>query len=338
MARSEFGGEAFLIAITGASGYIGAHCVAEAMKRGNRVLAISTQPAKAALVANDISKIPLRDQLIWQYVSDYHALDHAEWVRRFANVETIIHCAARVHQTSAAAAQHMHRDNALLTEMIALAAVEAGVKQIVFLSTAAVFGDVVNQSALSVNAQFNMGSGYAMSKIEAEHKLTESSISSNVSVDVFRPPVVYGLGAPGNLSRLARMVAKGWPLPLGAIENRRSIVSIRTLTASIFWSIERLQKTDTRLSVWHPTDRDSISTTAMVNAISRGLRRPGKNIAVPPPLLRFAMNACGQRRMAQQLIDSWELDSSGLRAAGFDAFADSEIELELLGRQLAKSG
>jgi nucleoside-diphosphate-sugar epimerase len=327
-----------LIAITGASGYVGAHCVAEALKRGNRVLAISTQPAKAALVANGVSKMPLRDQLVWQYVSDYHALDHAEWVRRFFGVETIIHCAARVHQTSAAAAQHMHRDNVELTEMIARAAAETGVKQFVFLSSAAVFGDAVNQSAFAINAQLNGGSEYAISKIEAERKLTETSISLGVPVDIFRPPVVYGFDAPGNLSRLARMVAKGWPLPLGAIENRRSIVSIRTLIASIFWSIERSQKRDAKLNIWHPTDRDSISTTAMVNAISRGLHRPTKNMAVPPPLLRLAMIACGQRRMAQQLIDSWELDSSALRAAGFDAFADGEIELELFGRQLAKSG
>jgi nucleoside-diphosphate-sugar epimerase len=337
LARSAFGGEAFLIAITGASGYVGAHCVAEAMKRGHRVLAISTQPAKAALVACGISKMPLRDQLVWQYVSDYHALDRAEWARRLVGVEAIIHCAARVHQTSTEATQHMHRDNVVLTETIARAAVEAGVKRFVFLSSAAVFGDEVNKPAFSTIAQLNGGSDYALSKIEAERKLTEASISLGIPVDIFRPPVVYGVEAPGNLSRLARMVAKGWPLPFGAIENRRSIVSIRTLIASIFWSIEHSQKSDTKLRIWHPADRDSISTTAMVNAISRGLRRPTKNIAIPPSLLRFAMNACGQRRMAQQLIDSWELDSGALRDAGFNAFADSEIELELLGRHLAES-
>jgi nucleoside-diphosphate-sugar epimerase len=319
-----------LIAVTGASGYVGAHCVAEAMRRGGRVKAFSTQPANAALVTR-------RDQLVWQYVGDYHSLDQAEWTRRLVGVDAIIHCAARVHQTSSDAAQHMQRDNAQVTEIVARAAAQAGVKQFVFLSSAAVFGDAVNQAAFSTAAQLNGRSAYSLSKIEAEHKLIEASISLEMHVDIFRPPIVYGFNAPGNLSRLARMVAKGWPLPFGAIENRRSIVSIRTLIASIFWSIERSQKSDLNLNVWHPTDRDSISTTAMVNAISRGLQLPTKNIAVPLTLLRFAMHAVGQRRMAQQLMDSWELDSSALRDAGFVTFADSEIELELLGRQLAKS-
>jgi nucleoside-diphosphate-sugar epimerase len=331
MARSAHRGALVLIAVTGASGYVGAHCVAEAMKRGERVVAFSTQPAKTALVAR-------RDQLIWQFAGDYHALNLADWAQRLAGVETIIHCAARVHQTSAEATQSMRRDNTQLTEIVARAAAEAGVRRFVFLSSAAVFGDAVNAPEFSTIAQLNGASAYALSKIEAEYKLIEVADSLGVAVDIFRPPIVYGVGAPGNLSRLARMVAKGWPLPFGAIHNRRSIVSIRTLIASIFWSIERAEKSDSRLNIWHPTDRESVSTTAMVNAISRGLRRPTRNLAVPSPLLRFALNACGQRRMAQQLLDSWELDSSTLRAAGFSAFADSKIELELLGRALSTPG
>jgi nucleoside-diphosphate-sugar epimerase len=330
MARSAHRGEIVLIAVTGASGYVGAHCVGEAMKRGERVQAFSTQPANAALVAR-------RDQLVWHYVGDYHSLDQAEWTRRLAGVETMIHCAARVHQASSEAAQHMQRDNVQLTEILACAAAEAGVKRFVFLSSAAVFGELVNQPAFSIYAQTNGRSAYSLSKIDAELKLTEVANSLGVSVEIFRPPVVYGVGAPGNLSRLGRMVAKGWPLPFGAIKNRRSIVSIRTLVACIFWSIERSRESESRLKIWHPTDRESTSTTAIVNAISRGLRRPTRNIAVPSPLLRLTLNLCGQHRMAQQLIDSWELDSTGLRSAGFSAFADSEIELELLGRALSKT-
>jgi UDP-glucose 4-epimerase len=329
LARSSIGGETFLIAVTGASGYVGAHCVAEAMKRGERVVAISTQPAKAALLSK-------RDQLIWHFVSDYHALNEGDWSQRFAGVKTVIHCAARVHQTSPESAQHMQRDNVVLTDLIARAAVAAGVEQFIFLSSAAVYGDAPTRTAISLNAPLNGRTAYALSKIEAEQKLAECANSLGIGIDIFRPPVVYGVGAPGNLSRLARMVAHGWPLPFGAIHNRRSVVSIRTLVASIFWRIDQSTLDKSTVNVWQPTDREPISTTNMVNAISRGLPRATRNVAVPPLMLQWALKVCGQRRMARQLIDNWTLDPSALSDAGFRAFADTEIELELLGRQLAR--
>jgi nucleoside-diphosphate-sugar epimerase len=316
-----------LIAVTGASGYVGAHCVGELLRRDRHVLALSTQPANNTLRSHG-------DRLKWQYVGHrYTSLDHGEWAKRFEGVTTVIHCAARVHQTGADAQKQMHRDNTELTQTVANAARDAGVKRFVYLSSAAVFGEEINLSAHSINAQRNGGSAYAKSKIEAEDFLMHRPYELGDDVHILRPPVVYGRGAPGNLSRLARMVANGMPLPFGAIDNRRSIVSIRTLVNAIFWCVER-PFDENYVNVWHPTDRQSLSTTQIVNAIARGLKRRPKNLRVPPSVLRAALIAAGQRRMAKQLLDSWELDSSALTDAGFDGAMDGEVELELLGRSL----
>ncbi len=316
-----------MIAVTGASGYVGAHCVGELLRRDQHVIALSTQPANKALRSHD-------DRLNWQYVGQrYSALDGLEWTKRFAGVATVIHCAARVHQTDADAARQMHRDNVELTQTVFDAAGAAGVKRFIYLSSAAVFGDSTNLPAHTANSPLNGTSAYAKSKIAAEDYLSNRHIQWDVDVNILRPPIVYGHNAPGNLSRLARMVARGMPLPLGAVHNRRSIVSVRGLVNSIFWCVRR-PLGGANLSVWHPTDRHSISTTQMVNAISRGLKRPARNLRVPPSLLRAAMVAVGQRRMAKQLLDSWELDSSALTAAGFDSAMDSEIELQRLGSSL----
>jgi nucleoside-diphosphate-sugar epimerase len=322
-----------LIAITGASGYVGAHCVGEAIKRGQRVVAISTQPASKTL-----ARLPAdaRDLLSWQFVGDYHALDHAEWVARLRDTDTIIHCAARVHDASASS-EAFHRDNVVLTERIASAARDAGVQRFIFLSSAAVYGDAVDLPAHSVNAPVSWASPYGKSKVDAEQKLVQAQEKNGLSVHILRPPVVYGANAPGNMLRLARWVARELPLPFGAVDNRRSIVSIRGLVAAIFWCAARPIHDGAPISIWHPTDRDAISTTAMVNAIARGLKRSSPNLRVPPALLRMMMIAAGQRRIAQQLLDSWELDSSNLSDAGFDGFADSKIELALLGRSLLRS-
>jgi nucleoside-diphosphate-sugar epimerase len=319
-----------LIAITGASGYVGAHCVGEAIKREHTVAAISTQPQSKALAQLSADA---RDLLRWQFVGDYHALDHADWVARLRGAETLIHCAARVHDAGATA-ETFHSDNVVLTERIANAAREAGVERFIFLSSAAVYGDGVNLPAHSVNARVAWASHYGKSKVDAEQKLIRAYEISGLSAHILRPPVVYGANAPGNMMRLARWVARDLPLPFGAVDNRRSIVSIRGLVAAIFWCAERPLRDSAPISIWHPTDRASISTTAMVYAIARGLKRRSANLRVPPALLRMLMIAAGQRRIAQQLLDSWELDASNLRDAGFDGFADSEIELELLGRSL----
>lgn len=316
-----------MIAVTGASGYVGAHCVAEAIRRGHKVVAFSTQPANKALVHH-------RDQIEWQYVPDYHSLDRREWATRLHGVTTVIHCAARVHQTDRDALAQMHRDNAELTETIVNTAIDAQVARFVFLSSAAVYGDATNLTPFSANAQLKAGTDYALSKLKAEQILIEAPTKLGIDINILRPAVVYGERAPGNMTRLARMVAKGWPLPFGAIHNRRSIASIRTLVNAIFWCVER--ESTNQVSIWNVADREPISTTQIVNAISRGLERPTKNFAIPSAILRRVMLLVGQGRVASQLIESWQLDVSDLVDAGFNEFADTEFELEALGRSLLR--
>jgi nucleoside-diphosphate-sugar epimerase len=329
LARSALGGEVFLIAVTGASGYIGAHCVAEALKLGRKVVAVSTQPMNKTLRSQ-------ADRLKWQFVGDRYGLDERDWTLRFEGVDTVIHCAARVHQTDRDAKKKMHYDNALVTEAIANAASQANVKRFIFLSSAAVYGEHTNLSAYPISALLNGASEYAVSKIEAEQKLADSAITLGGQMHILRPPVVYGVGARGNMARLALTVAKGVPLPFGAIDNRRSIVSIRTLVNAIFWCIDR--EGPTGISIWNVADRAPLSTTQIVNAIARGVVRSGqsapRNLALPSSLVRAALTLVGQRKMAHQLLDSWELDVSELVNAGFDGFFESEVELELLGRSM----
>lgn len=314
-----------MIAITGASGYIGAYCVAESMRRGKKVIAISAQPANQSVRSHG-------DRLKWQYVGHRYPFEIAEWTRLFEGAQAVVHCAARVHKRGKEEIRIMRRDNAGLTKIVFDAACEAGAKRFVYLSSAAVYGDTINEPAFSLNAILNGTSAYAVSKIEAEHFLNNRPIKNGVDVHILRPPVVYGRKAPGNLARLARAVAQGWPLPFGAINNRRSIVSIRGLVNAIFWCLER--EPSSAVSIWNPADRAPLSTTQIVYAIARGRKNAAQNFAVPPSILRAAMIATGQRRLANQLLDSWEIDSSALTEAGFDGATDSERELESLGRSL----
>ena len=41
---------------------------------------------------------------------------------------------------------------------------------------------------------------------------------------IVRPPLVYGPDAKGNFARLVSLVARGLPLPLGAVKNSYNFV------------------------------------------------------------------------------------------------------------------
>ncbi|TAG47661.1 MAG: NAD-dependent epimerase/dehydratase family protein [Betaproteobacteria bacterium] len=325
LARSESGFEALLIAVTGASGYIGAHCVAHALKREHAVIAISTQ---AVVTATSRVSNALR----WQQVGNYADIDVAEWTERFLGASTVIHAAARVHRRRAQGDDEaMLRDNMQLTARAARAAAAARVRRFVFLSSAAVYGDAGNDAPFDEHSALNPQSAYARSKFAAEAVLREIANESSMQIVILRPPVVYGVNAPGNLSRLARAVLRGVPLPFARVDNQRSIVAVDTVASCAVWSAEAAA-VDQSVSVWLPCDRQPISTKSMIEALARGMRVAPKLISVPKPLLSLGLRTVGAKRLALQLLEDWRLDGSALSRAGFEAQVDSEIGLELLGR------
>ena len=68
-----------------------------------------------------------------------------------------------------------------------------------------------------------------MSKWEAELGLRKVAQESGMEVVIIRPPLVYGPGVKGNFASMQRLVARGVPLPLGAIHNKRSLVALDNL-------------------------------------------------------------------------------------------------------------
>jgi UDP-glucose 4-epimerase len=325
LARSESGFEALLIAVTGASGYIGAHCVAHALKREYAVIAISTQ----ALVT---ATSRVSNALRWQQVGNYADIDVAEWSERFRGASTVIHAAARVHRRRAKNEDAaMLRDNMQLTARAARGAAAAGVRRFVFLSSAAVYGDAGLATPFNEQSAMNPQSAYARSKFAAEAVLREIADESSMQIVILRPPVVYGVNAPGNLSRLARAVLRGIPLPFAGVDNQRSIVAVDTVASCAIWSAETAA-VDQSVCVWLPCDRQAISTKSMIEALARGMRVAPKLMSVPKPLLSLGLRTVGAKRLAQQLLEDWTLDGAPLSRAGFLGQVDSEIGLELLGR------
>ena len=70
---------------------------------------------------------------------------------------------------------------------------------------------------------------YGISKWLGEQAVTRIGAATGMETVVVRSPLVYGPNVRANFLRLMRWVDKERPLPLGAVKNSRSLVSIWNL-------------------------------------------------------------------------------------------------------------
>ena len=149
----------------------------------------------------------------------------------FASIDVVVHCAARVHQMKKESQDEelFHRDNVDFSRKIANACLESGVSHFIFLSSIKVLGEATVSVPFNAHSVPNPLDAYARSKLMAEHTLSECVRDRGMALSIVRIPLVYGLGAKGNLALLERLAARGVPLPLGGIQNRRNLLSIRNL-------------------------------------------------------------------------------------------------------------
>jgi nucleoside-diphosphate-sugar epimerase len=111
---------------------------------------------------------------------------------------------------------------------------------------------------------------------------------------VVRSPLVYGPGVRANFLRLLRWVDRQRLLPLAAVENRRSLVSVWNLCDLLG---HLLTCPEAPGGLWMVSDGEDLSTPELVRRIGRAMDRRVRLIAVPTSLLR----SCGRllRREAE---------------------------------------
>lgn len=197
--------------------------------------------------------------------------------------EAVVHLANIAH-TSASPAQ-LHRVNVEGTIAQAKAALAAGARRFVYLS--------------SIKAG-SAGDAYGRSKAIAEQALLQLP---GLEAVILRPPLVYGPRVKANFLALLRAVDRGWPLPLASIANRRSFVYVGNLVDAILRCLESTARGKT----YAVADGAPVSTPELCRAIARALGRPARLFAFPPALLRLVPGMA-------RLVESQEVDDAAIRA------------------------
>lgn len=236
------------------------------------------------------------------------------WETALRDVELVVHAAARTHVLHAdpGGATHYAEVNAAGTRRLAQAAVAAGVRRFVYLSSIKVNGEATRGRPYTAADPPAPADDYGRSKLQGETWLTQAAASGGMQAAIVRPPLVYGPGVGANFLRLMRWVDGRRPLPFGAIRNRRSLVNVWNLADLIAVLLARPGAVH---GVWLMSDGEDCSTPELIQHLGRALQRPVRLLAVPVPLLRLAATLSGRGREAARLCDSLAVDDGPTRAA-----------------------
>ncbi|WP_166253962.1 UDP-glucose 4-epimerase family protein [Marinobacter salicampi] len=234
---------------------------------------------------------------------------NTDWSAALMKQQIIIHAAARAHVTKNEVAEALSEYRKVNVDgMVNLArqAAEAGAQRFIFISTIGVNGNI-NARPFTESDQPRPAELYAQSKWEAEQGLWKVQKDTGIKIVIIRPPLVYGPGAPGNFGALIRWVEKGFPLPLGAVHNKRSLVALDNLVDLITTCIDHPAAAN---QVFLVGDGQDLSTTELLRGVARAMGRPSRLIPVPESLLLFGASMIGKKAVAQRLVGSLQVDIS----------------------------
>jgi UDP-glucose 4-epimerase len=156
----------------------------------------------------------------------------------------------------------------------------------------------------------NPPDAYGMSKAEAEVKLLEFGSRTGMEIAIVRPPLVYGPGVRANFLSMMSAIARGIPLPLGAIDARRSLVSVDNLASA---TIECALDPAAAGRLFHVTDGDDPSVADLARKLGERLGKPARLVPVPVGLLRGLGRLTGRTAQIDRLTGSLRLDSRRIR-------------------------
>jgi nucleoside-diphosphate-sugar epimerase len=279
-----------LIALTGATGFIGQYLLKELPKRGYRLRVLLRRPTLlpkgcASAVIGDLAR-------------PYNMAE------ALAEVDAVIHSAGLASTMSGIPEDDYRLFNTEATVGFAKAAQRARVKRFVFLSSIRAQSGPTCENVLTEEREPRPTDAYGRSKLAAEQGLAETDLDWVA----LRLALVYGPGVQGNMAKLVKLARSPYPLPLAGLNSEHSVLGLDNLVEAVDVVLRANGPLKRPLIV---ADPEPLTIGAMIAAMRRGLgRRPGL-FYVPKPVLKGALRAAG-RAAPESLFGSLVADPSAL--------------------------
>lgn len=296
-------------AVTGSSGFVGSALL--------RRLAAETADTSCSLLAltRGAKRAPRSALAGVRYVPVGDFAGPLAWPAVLSGADVLVHAAARVHvmaDTATDPLAEFRRVNVGGTLNLAHQAAVAGVRRFVFVSSVKVNGE-----ATTTGQPFTDQDGaapqdaYGISKMEAEQGLRLLAAETGMEVVIIRSPLVYGPGVKANFAALMRAVQRGWPLPLGAVHNQRSLVALDNLVDFIVTCVTHPQAANQTFLV---SDGQDLSTTELVRGMAQAAGVPARLLPVPVWALQAGASLLGKGDAVQRLCGNLQVDISKARS------------------------
>lgn len=285
------------VLLTGATGFVGRAVQARLVADGQCALRNAVrQPAYAVPPGLEVCLSPSLGPT-------------ADWREALQGIDVVLHCAARVHVMNEQVVDPLaefRRVNVEGTLTLARQAVAAGVCRFVFVSSIKVNGERTGPNAAFRADDVPMPSDpYGVSKREAEDGLLALSAETGLEVVIVRPPLIYGPGVKANFQSMLRWLQKGVPLPLGAINNRRSLVALDNLVDLLVLCLSHPAAAGECFLV---SDGEDLSTSELLRRLSHALGQPERLLPVPQAWIKGVAWLIGRQDLSQRICGSLQVN------------------------------
>lgn len=275
--------------VTGASGFLGAEVARQLAAAGWTVRSTGRTASPFHPVTNYIPcNLELTDTL----------------PQLLSGVEVVVHCAGLAHQFEfPPAPERFQQINADLVKRLAVAALHAGVKRFVQISSVSVYGydhpaDCTEEAPLAAT------SPYGLSKIDGERLLKLVAEGTTMESVSLRPVVMFGPGDPGNVARLITAITQRRFWRIGSATNLKCFLHVRDCARAIVTCVAQPH--------WlHPHAAynlvgETVQVRRLLYAIDAGLGRRSPNWFIPKWLPATMLAIAAQLPGLGQKAKRWQ--------------------------------
>jgi nucleoside-diphosphate-sugar epimerase len=263
------------VLVTGAQGFLGREVVRQAREAGFQVRATDRG---TQWTGGTVEEYCPADILV------PHTLGEV-----MTGMDAVIHCAglAHIHDRAKAKVAPFTEVNEVGTGNVARAAVSAGVRRLVHISSVSVYGGTA--SGANEDTPCNPEGAYATSKSAAERRAAQMVTEGNSTAVILRLATLYGEGDPGNVARLIRAIDTGRFVWVGTGSNMKSLLH-REDAARACLAALHLESNGTQI---YNVSAPPCTMAEVVHTIASVLERTLPRWHIPPALLLPALRVAG---------------------------------------------
>jgi len=237
--------------------------------------------------------------------------DRAAIAPALTGVDSVIHCAARTGPWGPAA--EYERTNVRGLETLTRAALAAGVRRIVHVSSITVHGNNVRGEADEGSPLRAEANPYSRTKVAGERLLQRMIAGDGAPVTIVRPGWIYGPRDTSSFARIARMVDQGRMIVVGSGQNHLPLIHVRDVAEGIVLACEAepaagrvyllvndqpvtqrdfLAAIAAELGAPVPTRRIPYGAAMLAGGLAENLGHLAR-LRQPPPVMRYGLQLLG---------------------------------------------